>query len=371
MSFKPKVYVTKRPSKNGRAREKLPDGSEHRFTYHLKWCDEATGKWKSKKLLDQDGEEIGDRKRADAEALKLEEALSKGTYSHQRDVTWREFVAEHVESIAQGSHQTIAKRTLDEFGEMFDHPRPRRITGSMLKGYVGKLRAKGNKPATINKKMRYVRMALNAAVDDGFIHKNPMTAASKANRWRWEPEPERDIRQVSEAEEAALLPKAEELAGVRFRAFLYVALNTGARCGELLGVTWDEIDLGDEAEIKFTRTKGKRIRRVPLNPEVVHELHRVQVQTQHESGPFTSWRYDHVEGMFRAAAKLAEVNGVTLHDLRRTFITRLIRKGAPPTIVKRLAGHKTFLTTERYYNAIHKDAELRGTVALLRNVSAG
>ena len=44
--------------------------------------------------------------------------------------------------------------------------------------------------------------------------------------------------------------------------------------------------------------------------------------------------------------------GVTIHDLRRTFITRLIRAGVPLPTVQKLAGHADIKTTLTHYNTI-------------------
>ena len=52
---------------------------------------------------------------------------------------------------------------------------------------------------------------------------------------------------------------------------------------------------------------------------------------------------------WRAIRDHAEVQAVTLHDLRRTCITRWIRAGLPLPTIKKLAGHSAIQTTLKYY----------------------
>jgi len=147
-----------------------------------------------------------DRKRAEREAALLEQQLAEGTYTDLRRVLWADFVEEHVHMIPGAKHATEVKRTLDEFGEMFN-VEPRRITFAMIESYVEAIRAKGNTPATVNKKLRCLRLSFNKAVRRGYLARNPM------NGWSWTAEDAPEIREVTEAEEQALLTKAEELYG--------------------------------------------------------------------------------------------------------------------------------------------------------------
>ena len=98
-------------------------------------------------------------------------------------------------------------------------------------------------------------------------------------------------------------------------------------------------------------------------------LRRVKLQTMQDGGPFVglnrSWqrRWDKL-------LKVSEVDHVTLHDLRRTYITRLIRAGVPLPTVQKLAGHVSITTTLKYYNAVNRE-DLRAGVKLLNKKTAG
>lgn len=46
---------------------------------------------------------------------------------------------------------------------------------------------------------------------------------------------------------------------------------------------------------------------------------------------------------------------IQMHDLRRTFVTRLIRANVPLPTVQKLAGHRDIKTTLKFYNWVSMD----------------
>ncbi|MCH7814060.1 MAG: site-specific integrase [Planctomycetes bacterium] len=323
-------------------------------TYDLRWVDPVAGKWRSRSVGT-------DRKRANGERVILEKALADGTHQSIRRTTWADFVAEHVASLPGKANAAEARHALDEFGETCGAA-PRAVTFGMIETYVDRLRTKGNATATINKKLRYLRGALRKGVRRGYLAKSPMEG------WQWAREDDKAIRIVLADEETALLDAAETLYGARWRAFVYVALNTGGRRGELLGLTWGRVDL-DEARVHFAKTKGKKDRFVPIAPEVVVVLRRLQAQTLQAGGPFVGMG-NNINRAWSRIRKTAGVSDVTIHDLRRTYVTRLVRAGVPLPTVQKLAGHANMATTMRYYTQVD-DADLRAGVEKLRTVAAG
>lgn len=333
-------------------------------TYHVKWIDPATNKWKSKKSGT-------DRKKAEYDRREMEAELRKGTYQELKKITWQDFVTDHVAKIEGQRDRVEAERVLNEFGKVCKPGQPRRVTYTMVEAYVAHLRnadedkdRKANKPATINKKLRYLRAAFNRAVKREYMAKNPMDiglfqAVEK-------PVP----RVVSAAEETALLDAATELYGLRLHTFIFVALNTGGRRGELIGLTWDRVVLdGDEPHVHFTHTKSHRDRIVPIYPEVVDALRRLQAKTLQEGGPFIGLN-DNLGRKWGLIRRKAEVEDVSIHDLRRTYVTRLIRAGVPVPHVQELAGHANAETTLTYYNQTTQH-DLRDAVAKLRKAQVG
>ena len=119
-----------------------------------------------------------------------------------------------------------------------------------------------------------------------------------------------------------------------------MALTTGCRRGELLGLTWDRVNFG-EACLVITGTKARRDRTQPLSVEAVGMLRALQASTLKHAGPFGNLNANTTPKHFRAIVKAAEIASCTIHDLRRTFCTDLARLGVNQLVVQRLAGHST------------------------------
>ncbi|MCE7872064.1 site-specific integrase [bacterium CPR1] len=65
-------------------------------------------------------------------------------------------------------------------------------------------------------------------------------------------------------------------------------------------------------------------------------------------GPVGRGRRRFSHRVWRPALKRAKIKNLRIHDLRHTFCSRLVEKGAGLRTVQLLAGHKSFTTTERY-----------------------
>ena len=155
------------------------------------------------------------------------------------------------------------------------------------------------------------------------------------------------------------------------RAFVYVALRTGARRGELLRLGWGCVSLdGDRPSVLFVETKGRRDRRVPIDGETVSVLRRLQAQTQREGGPFVGLAGT-IKACWRETVKAAGVAPVAVQDLRRSFVTRALRAGVPLTTVQKLAGHRQITTTTTYYAQVNDDDLRAGVAKMARKRKAG
>ena len=171
-------------------------------------------------------------------------------------------------------------------------------------------------------------------------------------------------RVLSDQEETSLLDATKEPYGHRRRALIVVALRAGGRRSELLTLGWQDIHLGgDDPYVVFTQTKGHRDRRVPISPDVVSALRRLQAATIVAGGPFIGMG-NNLGRSWGRIRKRAKVTDVSIDDLRRTFVTRLIRAGVSLPTVQKLAGHADIKTTLRYYHSTD-DADLCAGIAKL------
>jgi integrase len=166
----------------------------------------------------------------------------------------------------------------------------------------------------------------------------------------------------------------------RWRAFFTVALDTGLRRGELIGLRWGDVDLlermifvrrsigaYDDPEQASTKTEaGERV--VPIldgAQAALEQLYREAKDTGDEAPVFASVqrRRDRggvvgrslsprmVSGVFKRYAERAGIpDTVRLHDLRHTAITNAINQGEDILLVSAFAGHAQTSTTVDVYS---------------------
>jgi len=331
-----KVWVRKRKIKKG-------------LSYHLRFISPLSNRWVSKGVGT-------DRKRADREAALLESKLNNGTYSETRRISWNEFVTGQVASIPGKRHRVACKHVLKAFGSECKPLSPCRVTFAMIEGFVATLRERKLSVSSINTKLRYLRLSFNKAIKRGYMAKNPLDG------WIWDKPNIKEPRTVSHAEEVALLKTAKLLYGHQYRTFVVAALATGARRGELLKLSWHDVDFKGES-VLFTMTKGKKDRRVPVEKPLLRDLRKLQAKTLQQGGPFVGLS-DNIHFKWKRIRKEADCADVKIHDLRRTYCSRLIRAGVPLKTVQRLSGHASLETLLTYYNEVSED-DLRNAVKKL------
>ncbi|MCX6590788.1 MAG: site-specific integrase [Acidobacteria bacterium] len=170
-------------------------------------------------------------------------------------------------------------------------------------------------------------------------------------------------RALSAEEEAAIL---EAAAGVRglIGTFLRIALATGMRRGEILGLTWGQVDLeGSVLTVGRAKTVAGTGRRVPINSNLLEVLrmHREWYEKRmhpiqpgwflfplRAAPPYQPERVcNTLTNGWDTVRKLAKVQ-CRFHDLRHTAISRMCEAGVPDRIVMALAGHVSRAMLARY-----------------------
>jgi integrase len=136
------------------------------------------------------------------------------------------------------------------------------------------------------------------------------------------------------------------------KAIILLALDAGLRRGEILKLRWEDIDFGKNLiHIVATHTKTERARMVPLTDRAKTELLRVHNYSVGDR-PFpmsefkTSWQ---------TAKRIAGIDDLHFHDLRRTALTRWQSLGLPLAVAGKLAGHTNLQTTMKHYTSTDAD----------------
>ena len=235
------------------------------------------------------------------------------------------------------------------------------ITPSAIRRYNALRKAEGVANATVNRELSLLSAAINYA----------------RREWEWEvanpvpgrklKEPEGRVRWITRAEAQGLIQAAPD----HLADFITLAVNTGCRCGELLGLEWNRVVLGSGLfYLEAEHTKAGKRRSVPINQTAREALLR-RMRFRAENCPNSLWVFAHPDGSriqsvkrsFGTACRRVGIADFRIHDLRHTCASWLVSAGVPLLDVRDLLGHSTIRMTERYAHLAPERA--RDAVSLL------
>ena len=230
----------------------------------------------------------------------------------------------------------------------------------------------GLSPTTVRHVHKVLHLMLERAVRWGSVVRNVahLTDPPRAVR--------RELPMITAEQAGRLLTVAQDH---RLEALFVLALTTGARMSELLGLTWSATDLDrgsitiratlqridGEPELVETKTAGSR-RTVGLAPMAVAALRRHRTRQMEEAlrvGPawgnlldlcFTSQvgeplkRHSVLRRDFKPLARAAQFpSSLTFHDLRHIAASLALSQNVPWTLVSEMLGHANVSTTMNVY----------------------
>jgi integrase len=217
----------------------------------------------------------------------------------------------------------------------------------------------------------YIEQRKKQGIAAGTINRETGLLSSMFNyartQWDWEipnpaqrqrlKEPEGRKRFATVAEARMLIAAAEKHDRAPYLADLIrLALNTGCRKGELLGLTWERVDLRSATlRLGGKDTKNGKARMVPLNAEArAALLRRANYRAEHCPGGrwvFSGKGGERLASINSSWPKVREEAGLEdfhFHDLRHTCGSWLVQAGVQLAEVKEILGHSTIRMTERY-----------------------
>ena len=140
---------------------------------------------------------------------------------------------------------------------------------------------------------------------------------------------------------ANVMPKS---VGARVGAAMLFAIETAMRAGEVAALDWKNVHIQKRyLHVESGKTDAAE-RDVPISTEAIRLLRQMGT----ESAVF-NLSTAQIDSNFRKAKKMAEIDGLTFHDLRHTAITRLARK-LDVLALARMVGHRDLKQLMVYYN---------------------
>jgi integrase len=136
-------------------------------------------------------------------------------------------------------------------------------------------------------------------------------------------------------------------------AYLQTLLLTGARPGEVLAIRWEDLNTKWKGLTIRDKVEGERV--IPLTPYVAHLLAPLPRVNQwvfaspSRAPEFADKRISIPRNPHGTACRVAGIEGLSLHGLRRSFKSLTEWQEIPAGVVAQLMGHKPSATAEKHY----------------------
>lgn len=314
----------------------------------------------------------GNRKDAEDRLVKIlatgkQVVDTKRTFQECAEEWLRTYARTHVKESTLREYEAVFKNHLFPlFGPL---PFSKLTRGAVRRLIAEKIEA-GLSRATVRNIIVPLREMYNHAIDDGTISfSNPATRVGRFNKRRGS---EKKIDPLTREELSVLLETAKEKMPYYYPLFLCAA-RTGMRLGELLALTWEDLDFnGRFIEVrrnlvrgKITTPKNGKSRRVDMSRQLTEILKAVLLKRKEEAlrsgaGKVEGLIFTTPEGtvldhnnlrkrVFYRTLELAGLRRVRFHDLRHSFASLLIQQGESLAYVKDQLGHHSIQITVDTY----------------------
>ncbi len=313
---------------------------------------------------------------AQRKLTEIKAAYDKGIYTPSGRIT----VAEHLYGWLQGYVKTNCHvRTLDGYQSIIDHhlipafgyTHLKQLQPHVIQAYYGKAVSKLS-PRTVHHHHRVLSQSLKYAVRQGYLGRNPCDMVDP-------PSPRKKaMRTLTPGEVEVLLERTSDS---YYYPVIYTAVSTGLRQAELLGLRWRDVDLDllsisvsqvlykrrGICEFKEPKTTHSR-RCVAMTPKLAIFLRKYQANREslfrqlNKELTLDDLIFASVEGKpmdpgvlthnFSRIVTRAGLSNVRFHDLRHTFASLMLLRGAKPKVISEALGHSSVAFTMDVYSHI-------------------
>jgi len=242
--------------------------------------------------------------------------------------------------------------------------------------------------STLSQTRSLMKILFDYALDNDIISSNPVTRKVKVVGGT----EERMARVLTIQEQSRLITC---LSHYSFKNQYLFVLNTGLRCGEMIALTWDDVDFNarkvcinktatvisknSKVVVNPPKTKSS-IREVPLTQEALTILQeqkkRKMVNTENAMYVFTGNDGEIIsnQNYSRTLSHICKKNGIepiSMHSLRHTFATRCIEAGMKPKTLQTILGHSTLAMTMNKYVHTTDEEKFRELELVEHTLSSG
>ena len=253
------------------------------------------------------------------------------------------------------------------------------ITSAQISALLLDMQARGRANATAVKVYTILKSLFKMAYLSDMIDRNPMDKVERPKPKKDEIKPQ--TAQAYTAQEIRDILASLEGESLKWRAFIHLLIDTGARRGEALAVQWDDVDFQENTilirrNLCYTPDKGiyldtpknGRCRMVDVGEDTLQLLKQIREQ-QGASGKYIFTQDNSLEPMhptspthyFRQFAKRNGIKDFHPHKLRHTFASVAITAGADVVSVSEALGHSDTAVTLRMYTHANDEGRRRAS----------
>lgn len=242
------------------------------------------------------------------------------------------------------SYNTIASIQKEMLAILGANTKIQTITDKQVNKYFKELISRGNEPATVNNKMMYLSKILNYAHRTQQIQYKPYIPTMKLTA-------QKDIF-IKPEEYQMMLDYAKQKDLIELYLIIVIGYNTGIRISNILSILPEDIQ---NNYIRIFRNKTNQPYSVPMNQAVQEALK-----------DFKGFSMNYRQAQYRFSTMIQELeldSRITIHTLRHTTCSKLVREGVPLPVVQALMNHKRITTTMRYNHL--RNEQLESAVSML------
>jgi len=341
----------------------------------------SDGRWVGSLSLPDGTRKVVYGKKQSEVIAKIDEALHdlrRGTLTTGPNVTVQEYMEQWLEEIHKPTVKLSTHKNYRELLVNYIVPGLGRIklhalTPQQVQAFYSKKLSDGLSPKTINNIHGLLHKALSNAVKWNMLPRNVCDAVTP-------PRIPRKEKTVLTIEQAYTLLR--QLKNHRMEALFTLAVVTGMRCGELLALRWQDIDLANgslhvkrtvnymkgygHVESEPKTVKSRRQIRLPLFVVEVLLRHRTRQEEQRRASAdawierdlvFTTAQGNYIalttlRRAFNSVLKQAGLPHMRFHDLRHSAATILLSRGTHPKVVQEILGHSQIAMTLDVYSHV-------------------
>lgn len=333
-------------------------------TYGVNGVTLAKADTKARNVLDKVDKGIcpvDERRQAKAEA-----EAQRQTQETQRELILRNFLEDvYIPDSKRRGLKTVSKTEQiikTHFEDFLDY-RLDQITPKLIEKWQTDTLAEGLKPSSINRALNPLRAIMTIAVEKEYLDIHPLKRCKNLKltddiKERYlQPDEEKRLREQLEVWNTKKLlqlsPDENRVYGDHVMPIVLVALNTGMRKGEIFKLTWSNVSFENNIiTVAGETAKSSKKRHINMNKETQRVLDNWGKQSSRRGlvfpNPVNGKPLVDIKSMWKSILKDADIQGFRFHDLRHTFASKLVIKGAPLYMVQKLLGHSTLEMTMRY-----------------------